>query len=142
MAMLQAARAPLVSLLPTGDPGDDSDINKAIVDVDNALNGAYWIDGSHVNDKKPFDESEKALKNLDGLSVADPSVAVWLVVDAAENLAQVRLDEAIAADGNPADIAAAQAHMATAAGHVSAGEFDKAVKEYHKAWEDAEAAFP
>ena len=143
MSMLLSARAYLGSLIPTGDSGDDSDINKAINHVNAALSSIYWIDGNHVNDHKPFGEMQDALKDLDSLNIADASVAVNLIVDAARNLAQTRLNEAIAGGGDAGEIAAAQTDMATGDAEAGAGEFEKAVKDgYHKAWHHAENALP
>ncbi len=54
--------------------------------------------------------------------------------------AQAALDAAMAAGGDPHDIAKAQEEMAKAATDLAAGKPDKAIDHYYHAWDDAQKA--
>ena len=56
------------------------------------------------------------------------------------DVAQAKLDEAIAENGNPGKITEALEKMAKAEEKVAKGEFDRAIEEFKKAWEKAWAA--
>ncbi len=60
----QWALESLSGVLPTGDPGDDERIGKAIDSIIDSLDSRLWIDGRHISSKKVFDEEKKAVKEL------------------------------------------------------------------------------
>ncbi|MFC1777526.1 hypothetical protein ACFL3I_09325, partial [Pseudomonadota bacterium] len=98
-------------------------------------------DGDHLTSsgKKVFDEHKKAVRELmkikDSPSGVDDAIAALVAVDGA--LARTALDEAIAAGGDPSDIAKAEDEMAMADEEIAKGKFDKAIDHFKKAWENA-----
>ena len=57
-----------------------------------------------------------------------------------EDMAQSKIDEAVAMNGSPAKILEALEKMAKAEEKIAKGELDKAIEEYKKAWEKARDA--
>ena len=132
----------LNGLLPTGDSKTDKSISKAIDSIIDSLDAGYWEeDGDHLTSsgKKVFDEHKKAVRELmkikDSPSGVDDAIAALVAVDGA--LARTALDEAIAAGGDPSDIAKAEDEMAMADEEIAKGKFDKAIDHFKKAWENA-----
>jgi hypothetical protein len=134
----------LQALLPTGDKETDRRLEKAIKDLNDSLDSDLWVDDSHLakKGKKVFEEEKQTAKEFGkiGLPFQLVSNVLNTLVYADQQLAQVALADAIAGLGDPKDIQKAQDDLATAAARLAAGDFDKAIESYGKAWEDARKA--
>lgn len=121
--------------------------SEAVNELTKALNEEKrWnADGSldSIEGKGVFDKMKKANEKMRGVS--NPPAALITAMDAlvalAEDMAQAKIDEAVAAKGAPVAIAKAVEHMAKAQEKIDKGELDKAVDQYKKAWEVARSAF-
>jgi len=138
-SMKETASSDLAGLLLTGDNKDDNRIEKAIRRIDQSLNPAWWIGPSTLNVKRGkhvFGRERQAVREL--MKVDTPvQSAIDLLVEADRQLAQVVINDAIAAGGNPRKIAKAQKEMAKAAQDVSKGKFDRGINHYKHAWTQA-----
>ena len=151
----------LLAALPTGDSEADHRIDKAIESIVDSLDSSFWIDGRHISSKKVFDEEKKAVKELakalDGGGLT-PEVEATIagVIDqllsADRILATVAVEEAIAAadaagcfgvdpDEDCQDvikeIVKAADRLVEAEAEIAAGDLDKAIDRFRKAWERA-----
>jgi len=135
----------LSALVPTGDKGDDKRIEKAIDSIEDSLNPAYWVDGTHLTDRgnKVFDEEKKAVKDLmhvDGPAETDAQAVIDVLVDADQTLAATAIADAVAAGGDARYIEKAEQQMTAALDDVARGEPDKAIDHYKSAWRYAQKA--
>jgi predicted extracellular nuclease len=140
LSQKEAARLELSLLLPTGNDQDDHFIEKAIDRIDQSLNPAWWTGPSTLDPrtgKHVFDREHQAVVELQKVNTVDVQAAIDALVDADRQLALKQLTSAILGGGDPGRIADAQANMADAAAHVTAGDFAKAVLDYKKAWTNA-----
>ena len=117
------------------DRKDDDKIHKALEDLAEALDPAYWDGSGAVNDDDVFKALEKAVKELEKIKASDPSAIIDALVGAAAVLAQAAIDEAAAAG---ADTAKAVDEMAKAGKELAKGKPDKAIEHYGKAWKKAD----
>ena len=135
----------LFALLPTGDKGDDKRIEKAIDSIEDSLDPAYWVDGTHLTDRgnKVFDEEKKAVKDLmrvHGPAETDAQAIIDVLVDADQTLAAVAIADAVAAGGDARYIEKAEQQMAAALDDLAWDKPDKAIDHYKKAWRYAQKA--
>jgi hypothetical protein len=137
-AMKQGARATLAGLLPTGTSKTDRAIEKALRDIDKSLAADLWQDGFHLTKKgnKVFDEERQAVIEL--LKIESPPAAIAGVVAslvaADAVLADVAIDEAVAANGDPKELERAQAAYAAGSAETKP---EKAIEHFKKAWNHA-----
>jgi hypothetical protein len=139
----------LQALKPTGKPDVDKVIDNAIAKIQKSLTEEWWIDDTHLTREKGhyvFDNEKAAAKALmdkmkDKKLPADIRAAflevITMLLDVDEMLAQVQIDDAKDAGGNPAEIALAEAEMAKAQSYRDAGKYTDAIEHYKKAWEHA-----
>ena len=135
----------LSALMPTGDKGDDKRIEKAIDSIEDSLNPAYWVDGTHLTDRgnKVFDEEKKAVKDLmsvDGPAETDAQAVIDVLVDADQTLAATAIADAVADGGDARYIEKAEQQMAAALDDLAWDRPDKAIDHYKKAWRYAQKA--
>ncbi len=125
------------------------DYNKVIKHIQKSLDDKYWEDDSHLTKKgkKVFEEEEKAVKELMKIEKKDSSVspAIGFLVEADRLLAQIAIDDAVAAGGDAKkiakaekEIAKAEKEIAIAQKDIDKGKYDKAIDHYRKAWEHAQ----
>ena len=140
-AVKSTIRASLASLLPTGDKKNDERIQKAIKNIDQSLAPDLWNGPSRLTKKgqKVFEEEKKAVSELMKITSPTPAIsnAILGLVAVDRALAQTAISDAIALPGNASDIAKAQAALADGDAKALAGEFDKAIEAYKKAWQFA-----
>lgn len=144
---LHSIASRLGAALPTLSGTASQKADEALNELTKALNEDKRWDGDGSLDslegKGVFDKMKRANEKL--LDVTDPPAPIVTTMNAlvalGEEMAQSKIDEAVAADGDPEAIAKAVEHMAKAQGKIATGELDKAVDEYKKAWEGARAAF-
>jgi len=139
---LEGVRDDLTAMLPTGDKKTDDKIEKAIKHINKSLADKLWEDPSHLTKKgkKVFDEMKKAVNDLMKIKGLDVSDAINSLVEVGRMLAQIAIDDAIAAGGKAKEIEKAEKEMAKASEDISKGKFDKAIGHYKKAWERAQKA--
>ena len=127
------------------------DYNKVIKHIQKGLDDKYWEDDGHLTKKgkKVFEEEEKAVKELMKIEKKDSSVspAIGFLVEADRLLAQIAIDDAVAAGGDAKkiakaekEIAKAEKEIANAQKDIDKGKYDKAIDHYRKAWEHAQKA--
>jgi hypothetical protein len=128
-----------------GTESEDQRLDKAVRELNKALQHRYWVDDDSLNlaeGKKVFSETRKAVKDLakvvsGGVGLADEArTAIDVLVFADRQLAQIAVDGAIAGGGDADDIADAQEHLDRGDALDAAHQWDKAVKEYEKAWDE------
>ena len=138
----------LNALSPLPVHRDEDKLQAAIKGLTKSLNVAYWVDDHRLVEAtgtKVFDGEKEAAKKLRELSASngsgltpaqlDPLIGSLRFADRA--LATTAIDDAVAATGNAAKIAAAQQHVAKGDAKTKP---DEAIEEYKKAWKDAVAA--
>jgi hypothetical protein len=144
-ALVQAAAADVNALLPTGDKRLDKSLERATATIVNSLNPAYWNGGFMLMGKgnKVFDEQKQAVKELADVVKAGNAQsgaareAIEDLLVSEEVLARTAIATAIATGGKHTEIAKAQDALAKALAAQTAGDWDKAVDGYKKAWEQA-----
>ena len=119
---------------------------EAVGELDKVLDDdvAWEADGSLSDSegKRVFDKMKRASEKL--LEVDGPPgpivVALDALVDLSAEIAQAKIDDAVAAGGDPGLIEEADKEMADALEKIAKGELNKAIEEYKKAWEKARDA--
>jgi hypothetical protein len=141
---LQEVRSDLASLLPTGDSKTDKIIQKAIKSLDRSLSPDLWNGGSRLTKKglQVFEQSNQAVSELMKIANPPPAVtdAIKALVEVDRVLAQTAINDAIAANGSPKEIAKAQEEMTKAASEIAKGNYDKAIEHFKLAWQHAQSA--
>jgi hypothetical protein len=136
----ETASLDLSLLLPTGDENDDKFIGKAIDRINESLNPDWWVDASTLDPTQGnhvFDREHQAVQELEKVATVDVSAAIDQILLADYQLALKQLIAAIAAGGDPGDIAKAEGNSADAAANTADGNYAKAVLDYKKAWMNA-----
>jgi len=130
-------------ITPTGDEHTDKHLGKANDALDKALNPAYWDGPDMVNSKKVFDELKKAVKEIEKaydhgiLSEGDAENAIAPLVKAARDLAVKALDDAAVDPVDPKHLDHGWDKVAKGDHRAADYDWDKAVGEYKKAWDEA-----
>jgi Calcineurin-like phosphoesterase len=116
-----------------------AELNKAL------LNDKLWTDDGSLSDQdgaEVFNAMKRAVEDL--LAVTPrPTVltnAIAALVELSQTIAQERLDEAVALNGDAGKIAEAREAMNRAAAKLATGEPNKAIEEYKRTWEKARDA--
>ncbi len=139
----QLAMDALSDLLPTGDDKTDKRIEKAVEHIEKSLAPELWETEFSLTEKgkKVFDEEKKAVKELikieNGPAV---SQAITYLLEADRVLAQIAIDDAVAAGGDAKKIAKARKETGKAQAQLDKGKYDKAIVHNNKAWEHAQKA--
>lgn len=143
---LQAIRNDLDAALPGLSGSARTRGIEAVAELDKTLNNELqWnADGDPSDEDGPgvFNEVKKAVDKL--RDVNSPPVPIVTALDSlvslSQEMAQARIDTAIAGNGNPAKVVKALEHMDKALLKLAEGEQHKAIDEYKKAWEEAKEA--
>jgi len=128
--------AELQDLLPTGDRKRDGAIVKAIERIREGLSDRYWRDEDTLGSKgaQVFQLDRAALQELARVgALATPMAKALVAID--EELATAALDAALGEHGHRKDVARARDALKEAAAAVKAGELERAVDRYRRAWE-------
>jgi CSLREA domain-containing protein len=143
-----AAVVVLQGLLPTGNRKTDAALQMAIADINASLNGSLWRDAVHLTANGPqvFNKEKDAATALAQVvkaggklgGAARQQIALLVAVD--KGLAQVAIDDATAANGNPSELAKARTEMAKGQAALKSGNFTDAVNHFQQAWLHAQAA--
>lgn len=140
MAMKQKAVFDLQALLLTDDKKTVHSIEKAIKDLMKSLDPDLWVDDSHLTDKgkKVFEDERQAVQELMKVKPPTPIAGIIVsLVEADSKLAQIAIDEAIAGSGDPKHLAKAVEEFGKATDAANAGDYDKAIEHFKKAWHHA-----
>ena len=144
-AITLASTRQLGGLLPTGDPRTDQKINVALDHLNRSLAPGLWQDDTHLTNKgeKVFNEQRAAVSKLMEITnrpAPEIAAVIQALVGADQSLAQTAIMDAMAALGEPKEIAKALDEMDKAAREVTKGNFDKAIEHYKHAWQQAQQA--
>ena len=139
--LVSEIRARLAALPPAADRKIDHRTSKAIGSLDESLDGRYWIDDSHLGDKggKAFDELKKAVSELMKSQRAGVADIIEDLGDAARELARIAIDQAVAAGVPGDDLDHSLGALASGEDEL-AGNVEKAISDFKKAWDSAEKA--
>jgi hypothetical protein len=149
LTLVEDVAADLSALLPKRSGSVDHSLQRAYDAVVESLAAQYWSGDFTLTARghKVFDEQKKAVKELeDVVRSPDPRSgpargAIDDLLLSQEVVARTAIDAAVAAGGNPAEIARARDALARAQLEQAAGNWDKAVDDYKKAWEHATRAY-
>jgi HYR domain-containing protein len=134
----------LVALLPTVTGENQTKLSDAIEEITDSLKPALWIDETHLQPGKGgdvFEEEEDAVEKLGELQgVAGSQGFIDRIVKADRLLADVAINVAIAAQGDPKAIAKAQEKLARGDSDIAAGKFENGIERYREAWKWANKA--
>jgi len=131
----QEAIANLTPLLGASRPDR---IASAIAQIQDSLNPAYWVDDSHLSGQgaKALESERKAVNELGKVkqsnAIIDEAISTLVEVDA--KLAEIAIDDATAAGGNPSDLAAAALQFERASAITGANAAERAIQAYREAW--------
>ena len=123
------------ALLGTSGGVYDTSINAALTSLNTALAGSYWTDDDHVTSSNVFQSVQTAATQLSG--IPGSAAASDEMAGAAHSLATTLLAEAIAAGGNPAQIAQALSKLSAGDTARLAGDYAGAIHQYRLAWNHA-----
>jgi len=139
----------LVALRATVTDKQDGDkIEKAIKDLQQSLDPDLWLDSAHVQPKKGekvFQEERDAVNQLRNLlkdkksAIPDATILGFIdrIVAADRGLAEAVIADALAANGDPKDIAKANEELAKGVREAADGKYDVAIEHYRNAWKHA-----
>ena len=130
------------------DKHDTDTLDEAIKQLTNSLDPVLWIDAFHLQSKggeKDFDEEMETVEKLSELmkdkksSISDPALQVFIdrIVSADRGLAQVAIDDAIAAHGDGKEIEQAKDEIAEGDSEAASGKDDGGIDHYREAWKHA-----
>jgi predicted AlkP superfamily pyrophosphatase or phosphodiesterase len=134
----------LLHLLPTGDKKDDLRILKAVVHVGASLLPALWNDNSHLTSfgKAVFSEERKAVHELIKIDSQIPEIirATETLTDVDLQLAEIALDESIAANGDDKNIALSRQELQEGLTEFDSGNYEDAIEHFKASWRYAQKA--
>ena len=121
-----------------GDP--ETHLRNAIDALNRAIGSTAWTDSSHLgeNGSSVFASIATAVRQL--LQIDNPSSVTAIVaplVDAARELAKIAIDQAVVANVNPQQIAAAEQLIQQGDASVASGDFASAILSFQHAWQRA-----
>ena len=127
-----------LSALGGGDP--ETHLRNAIDSLNRAIDSNAWTDGSHLrgNGNMVFAFVASAVREL--LQIDNPSSVAAIVAalaDTARELAQIAIDQAVVANVNPQQIAAAQQLIQQGDANIASGDFASAILSFQHAWQRA-----
>src|SRR5262245_22897116 len=127
-----------LNALGGGDP--ETHLRNAIDALNRAIGSNAWTDGSHLRDNGSMVFAFVATATRELLQIDNPSsVAAVLpaLADTARELAQIAIDQAVLANVNPQQIAAAQQLIQEGDASVASGDFASAILSFRFAWQRA-----
>ena len=127
------------------DRSDRRSLDDVVDDLEDAVQPRYWDGAAHLDPRrgdKVFDEIEKAVRELVQLRrecqsrIPDAVLQGFVddLVKATRLLAETAVADAIAAHGDPRDIAKANGDLADGNRDAARGRFDDTVRDYESAW--------
>jgi hypothetical protein len=138
--LLTASRDQLGALVG-GDPETQRRYRNALDALNRAIDGNGWTDGSHLreNGSMVFASVANAAREL--LQIDDPPASVTAIVaalaDSSRELAQIAIDQAVVANVNPQQIAAARQNIQEGDASIASGDFVSAIESFNHAWQRA-----
>ena len=130
-----------VNALVVGDPDNQRRYNNAIDALNRAINSNAWTDGSHLrnNGDMVFAAVADAAREL--LRIENPSPSVTAIVaalaDMTRELARIAIDQAVVANVNERQVAAAQQKIQEGDASIASGDFVSAIDSFKHAWQRA-----
>jgi len=123
-----------------GGGNPETHLRNAIEALNRAINSNEWTDGSHLGDdgSMVFASVATAVRQL--LQIDNPSSVTAIVAalaDAARELAQIAIDQAVVANVDPQQITAAQQLIQQGDASVASGDFVSATQSFQHAWQRA-----
>jgi streptogramin lyase len=122
----------LTALLP------EARVSAAISQIQSSLNSSFWADDSHLTSQgaRVFEAERKAVNELVKVkqpnAIIQAAIATLVEVDAA--LAQIAIDDATAAGGDPDQLDSAARQFARASAITGANAAERAIQAYREAW--------
>jgi len=116
----------------------ETHLRNAIDALNRALSSNAWTDGSHLgnNGSMVFASVADAVRQL--LHIDNPSsveAILAALADTARELAQIAIDQAVVANVNSQQIAAAQQLVQEGDASTAGGDFDSAIQSFQHAWQ-------
>lgn len=127
-----------LNALGGGDP--ETHLRNAIDALNRAIDNNAWTDGSHLRDNGSMVFALVATATRELLQIDNPSSVMTIVAalaDSARELAQIAVDQALLANVNPQQIAAAQQLIQQGDTGVASGDFASAILSFQRAWQRA-----
>ena len=130
-----------LNALVGGDPETRRHYRNAVDALNRAIDSNAWLDSSHLrnNGESVFAEVATAARQL--LRIEDPLPSVTAIVaalaDTARELAQIALDQAVVANVNQQQIAAAQEKIREGDANIASSDFVGAIQSFRRAWQHA-----
>lgn len=127
-----------LNALGGGDP--ETHLRNAIDALNRAIDNNAWTDGSHLRDNGSMVFALVATATRELLQIDNPSSVTTIVAalaDSARELAQIAVDQALLANVNPQQIAAAQQLIQQGDTGVASGDFASAILSFQRAWQRA-----
>jgi Type I phosphodiesterase / nucleotide pyrophosphatase len=130
-----------LNALVGGDPETRRHYRNAVDALNGAIDSNAWLDGSHLrnNGDMVFAAVATAARQL--LRIENPAPSVTAIVaaleDTARELAQIAIDQAVVANVNPRQIAAAQQKIQEGDASIASGDFVGAIQSFKHAWQRA-----
>jgi len=130
-----------LNALVGGDPETRRHYRNAVDALNGAIDSNAWLDGSHLrnNGDMVFAAVVTAARQLLRIENPAPSVTalVAALADTARELAQIAIDQAVVANVNPRQIAAAQQKIQEGDASIASGDFVGAIQSFKHAWQRA-----
>jgi hypothetical protein len=130
-----------LNALVGGDPETRRRYRNAVDTLNGAIDSNAWLDGSHLRNNGDRVFSAVATAALELLRIENPAASVTAIVaalaDTARELAQIAIDQAVVANVNPRQIAAAQQKIQEGDASVASGDFVGAIQSFKHAWQRA-----
>jgi hypothetical protein len=130
-----------LNVLVGGDPETQRRYRDAIDALNRAIDSTAWLDGSHLrnNGDVVFAAVADAAREL--LRIENPSPSVTAIVaalaDTTRELARIAIDQAVVANVNERQVAAAQQKIQEGDASIASGDFVSAVDSFKHAWQRA-----
>jgi hypothetical protein len=130
-----------LNALVGGDPETRRRYRNAVDALNGAIDSNAWLDGSHLRNNGDMVFSAVATAARELLRIENPAPSVTAIVaalaDTARELAQIAIDQAVVANVNPRQIAAAQQKIQEGDASVASGDFVGAIQSFKHAWQPA-----
>jgi arylsulfatase A-like enzyme len=127
-----------LNALGGGDP--ETHLRNAIDALNRAIDNNAWTDGSHLRDNASMVFALVATATRELLQIDNSSSVTTIVAalaDTSRELAQIAVDQALLANVNPQQIAAAQQLIQQGDTGVASGDFASAILSFQRAWQRA-----
>jgi hypothetical protein len=130
-----------INALVGGDPENELRYRNAVDALNRAIDSNAWLDGSHLRSNGDMVFAAVATAARELLRIENPSPSVTAIVaalaDTARELAQIAIDQAVVANVNERQIAAAQQKIQEGDASIASGDFVSAIQSFKHAWQRA-----